>query len=73
MSEHKREPDVDHGRAKDDSEEQMFGNERIIPDSTRPPVGTQTDPILPGVPTPGNEDFQVPVKPVNEGERGDKL
>lgn len=57
----------------DQAQQLFFGNERSNPEATRPPLGTQTDPMLPGTPTPGHEDFEVPAKPTNEQERGDKL
>ncbi len=34
-----------------DDQQQMFANENQAPNATRPQVGTQDDPVLPGVPT----------------------
>lgn len=68
----------DGDRSFDEAQQPIFGNQRVRPDSTRPPVGTQSDPVLPGVPTPAGEELYenpaaAPAKPTNETERGDKL
>ena len=62
-------------RTFDEAQQPTFGNQRVIPDSTRPPVGTQSDPLLPGEPVPGAEQVyeRPPELPSNEHERGDKL
>lgn len=58
----------------DEDQQRMFGNEnQPASDATRPPVGTQVDPVLPGIPTPGNEAATPPAKPSNEDEPGDKM
>lgn len=62
-------------RTFDGAQQPTFGEGRAAPDSTRPPVGTQADPLLPGRPVPGGEEAyeQPPGLPSNEEERGDKL
>ena len=45
-----------------DEQQQMFGNENApAPDATRPPAGTQADPVIPGTPesaSPGDQTKQ---------------
>ena len=54
----------DQDRSFDDEQQQMFGDDKApAPDATRPPVGTKTDPVVPGVGGAGSEGTNDEKKP----------
>jgi hypothetical protein len=73
VSEHDKDTESGQDATFDREQQPMFGNENANPEATRPPLGSQTDAVLPGSPTAGNEDFEPLAKPTNETERGDKV
>ena len=59
------------GSARDYEDDKYFNDDRELPDSTRPPVGTQADPVLPGVPAADDVEAFEPPR-VEQGGRADE-
>ena len=59
MSEKRNEQD----RSFDDEQQQIFGNDKAAPEATRPPVGTDIEPVVPGVGGAGSEGTNDEKKP----------
>jgi hypothetical protein len=56
MSDNKKDEPKTPDSSFDQDQQHMFGNEnQSAVDATRPPSGTQADPVLPGIPTPETE------------------
>lgn len=55
MSEDEKDEREEPDASFNDDQQRMFANENRAANATRPPVGSQVDPILPGAPTPEEE------------------
>jgi hypothetical protein len=66
MNEDEKEQQEESDIPFNDDQQHMFANENRATNATRPPVGSQTDPILPGVPTSDDKDEKQAAKDKSE-------